>query len=283
MATSRDPRDRFDRHPSSGPRRGEHATDERERDYTRELSDRYGHGRGGYDRDAYPQGGYGGDGREDPGRARHALRDEDRDERGFSPRRSYREPEYGEGWQGDDHFSTGVFGGGTDQDFHSGGQYQGESGRGARSGQSGDFSGGGYLGRGTGSRPRREARSGGAFGESPRGWYGPGSGGGGGGGGDTSVGTGGHRGRGPRNYSRSDQRISEDLCERLHDDDHVDAGDIEVQVEQGVVTLSGTVPERRMKHRAEDIAEACRGVQDVDNGIRVSRAGESASGGSTAL
>jgi hypothetical protein len=40
-----------------------------------------------------------------------------------------------------------------------------------------------------------------------------------------------------------------------------------------VVTLTGTVEVRWMKHRAEDIAEAVGGVEDVENRIRVIRPG----------
>lgn len=83
--------------------------------------------------------------------------------------------------------------------------------------------------------------------------------------------TGGFRGRGPRNYSRSDERIAEDLNERLMDDDEIDASDIGVRVEDGVVTLEGTVRERWAKHRAEDLADSCGGVKDVENRIRVQR------------
>lgn len=78
-----------------------------------------------------------------------------------------------------------------------------------------------------------------------------------------------YRGRGPRNYSRSDERIKEDICDELSSDAECDAGDIEVEVKEGVVSLSGTVPSRKMKHRAEDIADTARGVKDVDNRIRV--------------
>lgn len=76
------------------------------------------------------------------------------------------------------------------------------------------------------------------------------------------------RGLGPENYSRSDERIREDVNERLCDDDHVDASGIEVEVSQGVVTL-GTVGARWEKYSAEDIADACSGVLDVQNRIRV--------------
>jgi len=78
-----------------------------------------------------------------------------------------------------------------------------------------------------------------------------------------------HRGRGPRGYARSDQRIEEDLNERLTEDALIDASDIEVSCSQGRVVLSGEVDDRWMKHRAEDIADACGGVKDVDNRVRV--------------
>ena len=78
-----------------------------------------------------------------------------------------------------------------------------------------------------------------------------------------------YRGVGPKNYTRSDQRITEDLCEGLTRDDHVDPSDISVNVSGGVVTLGGTVRDRWMKHRIEDIAAACDGVRSVENNIRL--------------
>ncbi|MDQ2702141.1 MAG: BON domain-containing protein [Pseudomonadota bacterium] len=79
----------------------------------------------------------------------------------------------------------------------------------------------------------------------------------------------GYRGVGPRNYVRPDERISEELNERLADADDLDASDITMEVTDGVAILGGTVPQRRMKHRAEDIAVACSGVRDVRNQIQV--------------
>lgn len=84
-----------------------------------------------------------------------------------------------------------------------------------------------------------------------------------------------HRGRGPSNWQRSDQRLYEEVCECLTDDEHIDASDIEVRVEQGVVTLSGTVPRRQDKRHAEELIEQIRGVQDVHNQLRVQRTDES--------
>ena len=76
-------------------------------------------------------------------------------------------------------------------------------------------------------------------------------------------------GRGPRGYRRSDERIREDVNELLTDDWRVDASDIEVSVDNGVVTLAGRVYSHKEKRRAEDIAESAPGVTDVGNQLRV--------------
>jgi osmotically-inducible protein OsmY len=77
------------------------------------------------------------------------------------------------------------------------------------------------------------------------------------------------RGRGPKNYRRSDERIREDVNDRLGDDYYIDASDIEVMVSNSEVTLTGTVPSRNDKRRAEDIAESVSGVTNVENRLRV--------------
>lgn len=79
----------------------------------------------------------------------------------------------------------------------------------------------------------------------------------------------GHRGRGPRGYVRSDERIADDIIGRLTDAPDIDAGEILLMVEDGVATLTGNVPARAMKHRAEDIAAGATGVREVRNAIRV--------------
>jgi osmotically-inducible protein OsmY len=78
-----------------------------------------------------------------------------------------------------------------------------------------------------------------------------------------------HRGKGPRNYERSQDRIREDVCERLTDDAMLDATHVEVRVENNEVVLSGTVHNREEKRRAEDLAEAVAGVRNVENRLRV--------------
>jgi hypothetical protein len=90
------------------------------------------------------------------------------------------------------------------------------------------------------------------------------------------------RGHGPKGYRRSDERIAEDLNERLTEDPLLDASGIEVEVSEGVATLQGSVESRWMKHRAEDIADSCSGVRDVRNEIRVAGAQSRTSGRSDA-
>ncbi|WP_221392613.1 BON domain-containing protein [Dyadobacter sp. NIV53] len=80
-----------------------------------------------------------------------------------------------------------------------------------------------------------------------------------------------HRGRGPKGYRRSDDRIKDDINDRLSDDSWIDASEIEVKVENGEVTLTGTVDDRTAKRRAEDIADGISGVSNVENRIRVKR------------
>lgn len=77
-----------------------------------------------------------------------------------------------------------------------------------------------------------------------------------------------HRGKGPKGYRRSDERIREDVNDRLSEG-YLDATEIEVSVAEGEVTLSGTVNSRSDKRRAEDIAEDVRGVKNVENRLRV--------------
>jgi len=98
----------------------------------------------------------------------------------------------------------------------------------------------------------------------------------------------GYRGRGPKNYRRSDERIREDINDRLTEHEYLDASDIEVTVVSGEVILSGEVDNRHAKRLAEDIAESVIGVSNVQNNLRVQRerrtptGAEHAAGGTTA-
>lgn len=74
---------------------------------------------------------------------------------------------------------------------------------------------------------------------------------------------------GPKGYTRSDDRLREEISERLMMADSIDSSDVTIVVKEAKVTLEGSVPNRRMKHAIEDLADQCPGVQDVDNRIRV--------------
>ena len=81
--------------------------------------------------------------------------------------------------------------------------------------------------------------------------------------------TGAHAGRGPRNYQRADERIREDICERLTQHSDLDASDLDIRVQNGAVTLDGTVTDRWAKRTAEDVADGVWGVKEVINQIRI--------------
>ena len=78
------------------------------------------------------------------------------------------------------------------------------------------------------------------------------------------------RGRGPKNWKRSPDRIREEVCERLTHDHRLDAYHIEIEAdEDGIVTLTGSVSDRRAKRRAESLCDGIRGVRDVRNRLDI--------------
>jgi osmotically-inducible protein OsmY len=63
----------------------------------------------------------------------------------------------------------------------------------------------------------------------------------------------------------------EDVNEMLTEAPDLDPSNITVEVHNGEVTLKGTVSDREDKRQAEDIAESCAGVKEVQNQLRVKR------------
>jgi osmotically-inducible protein OsmY len=82
-----------------------------------------------------------------------------------------------------------------------------------------------------------------------------------------------YKGVGPRGWRRMDERIEDDVVQRLTADGGIDATDVEVTVKDGEVVLQGSVDTRTQHHRAEDLAWSVDGVVDVQNRLRV-RPGE---------
>ena len=80
-----------------------------------------------------------------------------------------------------------------------------------------------------------------------------------------------YRGRGPKGFSLSDERIREDVCEVLARDSRIDATEIEVEVKEGTVFLKGMVDGRQTKRLAELAIENLLGVNDIINQLKFSK------------
>jgi hypothetical protein len=78
-----------------------------------------------------------------------------------------------------------------------------------------------------------------------------------------------HVGRGPKGYERSEERMREEINDRLTAHGLVDATDVEVRIERGEVTLTGFVDSRDAKRAAEDCTEDVQGVREVHNHLRI--------------
>jgi hypothetical protein len=58
----------------------------------------------------------------------------------------------------------------------------------------------------------------------------------------------------------------------MSDDPYIDASEIEVNVHNSEITLSGSVENRVQRHRAELAAEQVSGVSQIQNNLRVKHA-----------
>lgn len=78
-----------------------------------------------------------------------------------------------------------------------------------------------------------------------------------------------HSGRGPKNYRRSDERILEDVVDLLMLHRDIDASNMDISSQDGVVVLTGEVGSKAMKYLTEDAIEHVVGVKDVKNDLQV--------------
>jgi hypothetical protein len=68
---------------------------------------------------------------------------------------------------------------------------------------------------------------------------------------------------------RGDEPIRDEVLDALSEIADVGDGDVEVEVDEGEVTLSGTVPDRRAQLAAEEAARGVSGVTDVESTIEI--------------
>jgi osmotically-inducible protein OsmY len=76
---------------------------------------------------------------------------------------------------------------------------------------------------------------------------------------------------GPRARRKSDDSLREEIREILTADPELEATDIEVEVEDGAVTLRGAVVDSDARLLAEELVESLAGVREVHNRLRVER------------
>lgn len=80
-------------------------------------------------------------------------------------------------------------------------------------------------------------------------------------------------GRPAKAYVRPDGSIREDVCECMAGDPLLDSSAIDVEVENGDVTLTGAVADPSELHRAGSVAEQVHGVKSVDNQLEIKARG----------
>lgn len=79
-----------------------------------------------------------------------------------------------------------------------------------------------------------------------------------------------YRGKGPKGYKRSSERILDEVVEVLTREPELDATDITVDVNDACdVILGGKAGHKADKRLAEDLAADVGGVRDVHNKIRI--------------
>jgi osmotically-inducible protein OsmY len=79
--------------------------------------------------------------------------------------------------------------------------------------------------------------------------------------------------RGPKDYQRTDDRISEEIAERLAHAIRVDSSEVTVVVRNGRVRLQGSVPQRWMRYAIENVTATVWGVDEIENQVQVTGEG----------
>ncbi|MFZ3229516.1 MAG: BON domain-containing protein [Pseudobdellovibrio sp.] len=78
-----------------------------------------------------------------------------------------------------------------------------------------------------------------------------------------------HHENGLKDYRRSEERICKDVLRALENCTELDASGINVLYNNGIITLSGIVESKQMKHIAEETIENIVGVHAVKNELQL--------------
>jgi len=78
-------------------------------------------------------------------------------------------------------------------------------------------------------------------------------------------------GTGTALHRRSDDKIYQEIWELLTNNPDLEASEIELHIESGEVTLTGTVESRDAKWMSEDLVTSVTGVREVNNRLKVAR------------
>jgi osmotically-inducible protein OsmY len=81
-----------------------------------------------------------------------------------------------------------------------------------------------------------------------------------------------NRGKGPRNYKPSDERLLERVSDLYYEHPHLDASGIEISVQNGELMLTGYVADRYEKRLAEDLAEKISAITNIENRLKIYQA-----------
>ena len=71
----------------------------------------------------------------------------------------------------------------------------------------------------------------------------------------------------------SDDQIHDNVMRRLANDADVKGGGFQIEVKDGVVTITGTVTKEKQKTKAESLTRKVKGVKSVDNQLVVKPVG----------
>ncbi len=80
-----------------------------------------------------------------------------------------------------------------------------------------------------------------------------------------------HRGKGPKGFTRSDERLKEHVNELLMEHGEIDATHVVVEVTNGEVRVSGTVEDRFQRRLIEDVIEGMYGVKDLHLALKIAK------------